>query len=411
MFYLLIAVFAQVDTVYNLKDFRIPDAGAMSLELNASLGANTWQSYDVFDTTLGSDSMMDDYRNVSSAGGAGFSWELKFWGERRYFSLHLVPHVNGGFRFTRQDGYEDTVPFSDTTTIINQRAQAVFSTSAGWYLGQSPFLLGFTTGMGVWEEYDLLPKVNALSCSVLANAVLEVGVGKMRNAAPAVKAWQFLEEKGFADKNKISALAGLLGKEWKYQLRHWRYPKFFYRDVEKLLNENGVSISAYDLMRLQEIGYSLNQVRLSGARVKLGVGGYANTTTLYPAARLNLEFGCPISRRWQLSGGGYVQAGINNMQDWWSSAQAQGSLEYYVGDIWSIGSAIKGYYKNDYVIVIGRRSNYYFDVTPARINVYLDDNVRASIYSFYELEGYVYPDGLRRRQIMGVSASLVWRLR
>jgi len=99
---------------------------------------------------------------------------------------------------------------------------------------------------------------------------LGIGWGKLRNVTPVVTAIRFQERlkqinllNNDLNASTIESLAEQFSKEEYYTDVHDRDSKYFWRDIEKTLSENGVSISGLNMYGSNYLMESLNEIRFS----------------------------------------------------------------------------------------------------------------------------------------------------
>lgn len=410
--FLLLLLQTEADTVYDLRDFRLPDAGVMRLYVDGSLSIRgTDDLYEREDIEYSVHS-----KDIYGGSSGSITWDLHLLGEQRYFDVKIRPGLNGYLRAYTSEYEEDTLYSADTAKYFDQGTFLVIDSDGGWYLGQSPFFIGYREGFRADQKLRLSDFYSDTSFLTMSGYVyLDVGIGKLRNASPAANAWYFLEELGYADYGKIESLGKHLASQWSYELKHWRYEKYFYSDAEELLIKEGVvpRISAYEVMRLREIIASFPYQRLYGTRFTVGVGW---RLPYKPSARASLEIGYPLSRRWQFNftGRTYLDCPGFDSDSLEITVRGTTSLSYYVGEQWRLSSSLDVEFFDGPSHYVGYPERN-IDVTfnPVTVSLYLDDRLDIDIglsYSFQrrEWEPNRY---LNVEHEVGLNANLIWRLR
>lgn len=402
------------DAAYNLRDFRIPDAGAINLFLGSGGDFYLARGYRRDDSTS---------RRSLSYGLDGVilaEYNLTLSSEKRFINLQIStqPSEHESFYYNvygRRYEYE-----KDTNLSIGKSFNAWIhpkigsSTDAGWYINESQWFLGFsdTVHAGVtvdysdyWEKWYIRPDYLHLSL------FMGGGFGKVRNVAPAAKAWQFLEEIAQPRREDIDALAQLLSTRWKYEMKHWYYEKSFYSDAAALLEERGVTskLSPFHSMRLREIVLGFPSERLYGNRIFLGAGGRSDSWSYGIGLQANVIGGYPISRIFQLSWKGSGTVLTNDFAHIEQSLTVEPELACYIGERWKFSLGFDGYYWN----VPYEYNQYGFGCyIPFVTQFYLEDNVTiqtALTYEYREKQdlGYGYSG---KGQKLWFQAALTWRL-
>ncbi|TET22752.1 MAG: hypothetical protein E3J71_04930 [Candidatus Stahlbacteria bacterium] len=410
---MFLLVQTQADTVYNLRDFRLPDAGAMKLEMDAGLDISGRDDYETWSAP--DEEYIGDQTGGSGGGYWGFDWEFCLRGENRYIYLKLNPLVRLGISSYRYVSQEDTVEYERQESYFHQSANLRSSAYANWYIGESPFFWGidghfFMDESGYWHEDTFYNPGIWTSGAIYA----VTGVGRIRDATPAAHAWQFLEEIDQLGYDNINSLAELLSVRWRYEMKHWRYERFFYQDVENRLLEEGIvkDLSAYELMRLREIISYFPQDRLSGTRLKLGVGGYPWVLETWA----NLKGAYPLSRRLQFSFLGVVELAFPELEEVDHSLYGNSTLAYYVGERLKIFSAVNGDWRTGvFNYLLGEGERVFLSFTPFGLDLYLDEKLKLSTKVTYYFdrteEQYAGVQSLDVRHSVSLRADLTWRLR
>lgn len=419
MLIFLITILFQVetDTVYNLRDFRLPDAGAMRLQLGAGI-------YGSGGIRLQTDSAYN-YRSRSGniEGSGGVSWSIRFSGEEKHYNTYL-----SGFAGSRLNSYTseeqiDTLYLTQDNTYYSTYGRLGFKSHGGWYLKESPAFVGWDGDIDVHGEsryydwyYDGEPFWDN-DFNLYGNVFLGVGIGKLRGVSSVARAWDFLEELGVTSRQNIEALAGVLASRWAYELEHWRYEKYFYSDVEGALVDIGAvpRLTPYQVMRLDELINNLTGWRSYGVRCFVGLGGrfsIFDSIPVYPGVRMYTFAGYPISRRWQT--GAWIEGTSYYVDlDYLAYYGTCGSsIYYYLGERWRIGSSVA------LVIRLGRLSweeeNFLWPdmwFTPFTLSYYLDDKLTMNSSIDYRLDIVSRGHYSRYHHDARVSFDLTWRLR
>lgn len=434
MFLLFLTLFSQIDinsdsvsikdstfvndTIYDLRDFRLPDVGVMSLSLNANLSSD-------FESSKNENY---DYSHIYVYNPVQLDWRVSISGEKRFLSLHLRPgilinHYSYVTEFAPDSLYENT--------LFRLYTGGYGFFSGGWYIGASPWFLG--GGLSVYGNYGFEYRENNYVSGFVPYedlSLLEIliggGVGKIRNVGPAARAWLVLEEIDEATYDNIESMAGILARQWEYQLNHWRYEKYFYQDIEEQLLEEGImdDLTAYQLMRLREIiGNNDYFNRNSGIRLKVmaGIGyndGYSYYEELSPKLCLSVVGGYPISRRWQLYFSNYntiyVPVSFYYMLEEYKpelKLQISTGASYYLGDSWKISTDISGYFRAEDDYYSDYSFFYWLQCSPFKLNWYLDNRLDISFQTTYLWERVYWYGSDECGHSLNVSAGLNWRLR
>lgn len=418
MFGLLLsfAITSQTDATYKLTDFRIPDAGAIELEIAASMGLSGSQG-DWQDT-----SRYEEWIQGSAGSGASLKWNLRFLGEKRYLNIRSSAFLEGDAYSHKYEERRDTLDTTWSDTYLQASGRLFFSSSAGWYLGNSPCFLGFS-GDFYGDEYVNYysyrsPEIWVFMPTLDGELFVGAGIGKIRNVRPVIHAWQFLEEIGQENRPNIQNLAEILATQWSYELKHWRYEKYFYQDIEKLLVEKDVvsRLSPYEVMRLREIISSVSDSRLYGARFSTMIGARASydwSISVKPGLLMSFSGGYPLSRHWQI--GAYARgeilfpelAGVE--YDFLVNAY----VHYYLGERWRMGGDVSARHRwlpGWQSEVKYRRTQMEF--VPLEVKYYLDDKLAVNAGLRYSLNMYKSTEQHSSlSQDFQLSAGLVWRLR
>lgn len=414
MFSVLILLLAQADTVYNLRDFRLPDVGAVRLQVIGSLGFNGYDFHrESGQFTVDSSGFSSNYwRNYG-----GLSWDLRLLGEQRYLAVKFYSSLGGGFNLLYYQSCRDTTDSVYNSSSYRFSAVLDGSFNGGFYLKESPWFIGGSANLEV-EDYSSR-FLNILTSSYLEGEVfLQGGVGKIRDVTPAVHSWYFLEEVGKVSGENITSLADILARRWSYQLRYWRHQKVFYPDVEDVLVEQGVieGFSVYEAMRLREIVENFPEGRLSGKRLNLGIGVSNYWNDWQPAIRLSFIGGDPFSRKWQLLYSSKVtvffppfyQFYIDDIPDYELNGGI--NLSYYVGETWKLTTDLSLYLRSD-DWVYWRHNTYSISYVPLQVTLYFDNRMQFDVTPRYYYSGVSSSYELSSLHSLGLSAGLTWRLR
>jgi len=409
---MFLLVQTEADTVYNLRDFRLPDVGVMRLSVDGSFSVKG--ADDLYESEDPEYSIHS--KDIYGSSSGSISWDLRLLGEQRYFDVKINPGLNGHSGAYTGEYKEDTLYSTDTAKYFDQGTFLAIVSDGGWYLGQSPFFIGYREGFRA-DQKLCLSDVYVDTSFLTANGYLylNVGVGKIRDVTPAANAWYFLEELGYANYDDIESLGKLLASQWSYELKHWRYEKFFYADAENLLIEEGVvpRLSAYEVMRLREIVASFPSRRLYGTRFTLGVGWRLPQE---PAIRVVLEAAYPISRRWQFNfcGRSFLEIPGVDRDSLGYTISGTTSLSYYVGELWKISSSLEGEFFDGPSYYVGyEEKDISVSFIPIGVNWYLDDRLDLNTelsYSFRRRERE--PNRmLDVEHSFRLNVGLTWRLR
>lgn len=408
------------DTVYNLRDFRIPEDGVTSLAFAGTFNlANSIQSY------YNTDTLSPEARRwQSSYGSSGVSLkrDLNINGETRFIHLSINPSLTGSLNSEITQLEPDSIVSS---SLIRSSIGCSAYFYGGWYLAGSPWFMGgkarFSEYGGIkyyWPQDTLHPYLTIPRGKVLAGG----GLGRVRNVASAARAWLFLEENGVASYDNIQQLAAFLSSEWKYKIKYWRYQKYFYADADSVLVKTGVlnELTSYQLMRLREIVENSSQFeRLSGNRLSvmsgLNCNDYDRDNDLEAEIVVSLLGGQPISRRWQVSYSteNEVYLPFYTLVEGYrpeASSRSMISLSYYIGDSWKLSSEVDAYILFNY-FTYGYNCTMLSRLVPVELTMYVDNHVDLSIkpYCEYNLNEIT---GIQIHNFhFGVDADLNWRLR
>lgn len=407
----MILFFQTDDTAYNLRDFRLPDAGVMRLYVDGSLSIRGEDNYYEREDPQYNEDIEDLYGSASGSA----TWDFHLLGEQRYFDAKISPGVRGYYDHNIIE-ISDTTYLSGIAERFSQGSFLTIDSRGGWYLGETPFFIGYREGFRADQKLRLSNVYGDTSfLTVSGYLYLNVGVGKIRDVTPAAHAWYYLEELGYANYDDIESLGKLLASQWSYELKHWRYEKFFYADAENLLIEEGVvpRLSAYEVMRLREIVASFPSQRLYGTRFTLGVGWRLPQE---PAIRAVLEAAYPISRHWQFNfcGRSFLEIPGVDRDSLGYTISGTTSLSYYVGELWKISSSLEGEFFNGPSYYVGyEEEDISVSFIPIGVDWYLDDRLDLNTelsYSFRRREREPNRT-LDVEHSLHLNASLTWRLR
>ncbi len=408
------------DTVYNLRDFRIPEDGITSLTFAGTFNlANSVQSY------YSTDTLSPEARRWQSSYGysrVSLKRDLNINGETRFIHLSIIPSLTGSLNsFIRQLEPDSIVRSSLIRSSIGGSAYFY----GGWYLAGSSWFTGGKARLseygGIeysWPQDTLRPYLTLPRGKVLAGG----GLGRVRNVASAARAWLFLEENGAASYDNIQQLAAFLSSEWKYKIKYWRYQKYFYADADSVLVEAGAlsELTPYQLMRLREIVENTSQFeRLSGNRLSIMSGlnynDYDRDSDLEAEIALSLIGGQPVSRRWQVSYSteNEVYLPFYSLVEGYrpeASSESMISLSYYISDSWRLSSEVDAFILLNY-FTYGYDCTVSSRLVPVELTMYVDNHLDLSIKPYCEY----YLDEITDIQIhdfhFGLDAGLNWRLR
>ena len=411
MFSVLILLLAQADTVYNLRDFRLPDAGATQLQLGASMWVDR---YDLHREGAGVHTDSSGI-SISAWRNDGYvSWKLRLLGEARFVDVDLYSSLGGGITLSYYDSRVDTVDSSYTLRFPTYRTILNSAFEVGYYLKQSPWFVGGTGYVDVNEYttdnfFRLFRRPH-----IEGGAFFQGGFGKVRDVTPVIHSWYFLEEAGNVSRENISSLAEILAKRWSYQLKYWRHEKIFYPEVEKELIEDNVTdgLSIYEAMRLREIVENFPQDRLLGARVGIGPGLGEFEGSWYPAIRLSFLGGASVTRRWQLSGSGeatvflpprIIIAGYLPEYE----VNAELGVYYFIAERWQLRSVAETCLKSEEWW--WSRGSYSVSYTPIGVVVYLDNQLNLNLYTTGTMAARLSDSREEMSYLFSLVASLTWR--
>jgi hypothetical protein len=411
--FLLLLFQTEADTVYNLRDFRLPDAGATQLHLGLSMWVDR---YDLQRDGIGIDTDSSGL-SVSAWRNYGFvSWALRLLGEQRFVDVNLYSSLGGGLTLSYYDSQVDTVDSSYTLRFSTYRTILNSAFNAGYYLKQSSWFVG---GIGSIEfktythDFDWLFRSSFYPLDG-CDAFFQIGYGKVRDATPVVHSWYFLEEMNKVSSKNIATLADVLARRWSYQYKYWRHEKVFYPDVEnKLLEDNVVEgFSVYEAMRLREIVEYFPQDRLLGARAGIGPGISNFGGSWYPAIRLTFLGGAPLTRRWQLSGSANATAFLpthTTIAGYFPEYEvtSDAGVYYYIGERWQLRSLVETHLVSD----VWQWSGWSYSVsyTPIGLIVYIDNYLNLNLYTTGTMETNLTDSRKETAYFVSLVASLTWR--
>lgn len=411
MFSVLILLFTQADTVHNLRDFRLPEVGATQLYLGASMWLDR---YDLDREGAGTDT---DSSGVSISAWRNYgyvSWKLRLLGEARFVDVDLFSSLGGGITLSYYDSQAATTDSSYTIRQLLYRTVLNGSFDVGYYIKQFPWFLGGTGWVDVNEYttdnfFRLFRRPH-----IEGGAFFQGGFGKVRDVTPVIHSWYFLEEAGNVSGENISSLAEILARRWSYQVKYWRHQKFFYPDVENELIEDNVTdgLSIYEAMRLREIVENFPRDRLLGGRVSLGAGISTFEGGLYPAVRLALLAGAPVTRRWQLSGSGKATVFLpthTTISGYLPEHEVTADLEiyYYIGERWQLRSLAETRLKSEEFL--WSRGSYSVSYTPIGVVIYLDNHLDLNLYATGTMATRLSDSKEETSYLFSLVASLTWR--
>jgi len=417
IFLITILFQADEDTIYNLRDFRLPDAGAMELKVGAGFsGSEGWYLKD--------DSAYYYRARSGYMGGSGSgSWSIRYSGEDKHLNTYVSGSAGSRINSYTSEEQIDTVDTDRASKDYSVYGRLRFKSHGGWYLKESPVFMGWDGDIDMYAEsryidsylYDEPFLRNDLN--LYGDVFLGVGIGKLRGVSSVARAWDFLEELGVASRQNIEALAGILASRWAYELKHWRYEKYFYSDVEGVLVDIDAvpRLTPYQVMRLDELINNLTGWRPYGVRCFVGLGGrfsIFDSIPVYPGVRMYTFAGYPISRRWQtgawIEGTSYY-VDLDHLAYYGTCGS---SIYYYLGERWRIGSSVA------LVTQLGRLSwededflwpDMWF--TPFSLSYYLDDKLTINSSIDYRLDIISRGHYSRYHHDARVSFDLTWRLR
>lgn len=434
----LLAIGLSEDSIFNLRDFRIPESGETRLSLYTYISLPWGQS-------SFSDNTEQEFTDIKVAYyHLGIPWSLRILAENKFVDLYLAPYSSGSYRSWVKDfnGVIDS-----TFTRINPDIGVGLNTYSfsGLYIGRTPFFAAIsdTLNSGFWyDSYDNGDiSYTATTKGVYGSLFFGPGIGRIRNVTSVIHAWQFLDEIGKANHDNVETLAGLLARKYTYSLKYSRYEKYFYQDLEKLLQEKGIvsELSTYDLMRLREIVATMQPGRLSGVRLWSGVGGNGEITSrvgtdtsflrtyLDKGIQINLEAGYPLTRRWQLSGkltADIITPDWNKLEN---HVRGEGQISYYLTDRWKLSLGLEGRRWDESQttpsietgnsifdqIIISAAKGWWFDI-PLGVTFYLEDNLYIygnAGYAWTHREYPNYDGSIYDHSGFFAETGFTWRLR
>jgi hypothetical protein len=411
---MFLLVQTEADTVYNLRDFRLPDAGATRLHLGASMWVDR---YDLDREGAGVDTDSSGV-SVSAWRNYGYvSWVLRLLGEQRFVDVDLYSSLGGGITLSYYDSQVDTTYSSYILRDLTYRTILNGACDVGYYLKQSLWFVG-GTGLVDINRYatdNFLNLFRSFYFSSNEYAVFfQVGYGKVRDVTAVIHSWYFLEEAGNVSRENISSLAEILARRWSYQLKYWRHEKFFYPEVEKELIEDNVTdgLSVYEAMRLREIVEDFPQDRLLGARVGIGPGVGEFEGSWYPAIRLSFLGGAPVTRRWQFSASGEATVFLptrTTISGYLPEYEVNAELGvyYFIAERWQLRSVAETCLKSEEWW--WSRGSYSVSYTPIGVVVYLDNHLNLNLYATGTMVTRLSDSREEMNYLFSLVASLTWR--
>jgi hypothetical protein len=339
-------------------------------------------------------------RRGNIEGSGGVSWSIRFSGEEKHYNTYLSGSAGSRLHSYTSEEQIDTLYLTQGNTYYSIYGGLRFKSHGGWYLKESPVFVGWDGGIGVHGEscyydryYDYEPFLDN-DLNLHGDVFLGVGIGKLRGVSSVARAWDFLEELGVASRQNIEALAGILASRWAYELKHWRYEKYFYSDVEGALVDIGAvpRLTPYQVMRLDELINNLTGWRSYGVRCFVGLGG-----------RFSIFDSIPV-----FEGTSYY-VNLDHL-DYYGTCGS--SIYYYLGERWRIGSSVR------LAILFGKLSweeeNFLWPdmrFTPFTLSYYLDDKLTINSSIDYRLDIISHERYSRYYHDVRISFDLTWRLR
>jgi len=418
IFLITILFQADEDTIYNLRDFRLPDAGAMKLEIDAGISGTGRRSFSE-DTAFLS----------KSSGGhlgsrSGIKWDLEFFGEERFFDVVISSSLWGYWDSYTVEEHTDTFDSTKNSYGYNLSGHIDLGSDGGWYFKDSPWFLGWDADLDLrrWVYYysneyyyDEPVDINMLDLDGLC--FLGVGIGKIRGVTSIVHAWDFLEEMEIAYRQNIEALADVLATRWAYELKYWRYEKYFYSDVEDALVNIGAvpRLTPYQVMRLDELINNLKARRTYGIRCFVGLGGRFSafdSIPVEPGVIVDIVAGYPISRRWQTYAWSEGSFWYKDLDYLTYHGFYGGSVYYYLGERWRMGSSVLSeIYLGDMSWMDEWELRPQMWLSPFSLSYYLNERLTIDGGVSYYLSTYRSESYSSQWHNLYVDFDLTWRLR
>ncbi|MBD3286715.1 hypothetical protein GF359_08925 [candidate division WOR-3 bacterium] len=294
------------------------------------------------------------------------------------------------------------------------------SIDGGLYLGQTPWFVYLSEACLIeWDVYDWEWEMGVhFSPDITGEVFMGGGFGKARDVTAAAKAWDFYDElKVSANKDEIESLGELISTRWRYQLKHWYYPKYFYPDIETHLADCGIveRLEPYQTLRLREIVLGFPHYRLSGNRIRIGIGGtsepwfYWFGSGWWWGVQSKIEGGYPLSRRWQVNWEGLGEILTQDFSSIEPTLRGRGELVYYLGDRFNTSAGIDAFYWSVFQPGLEYRVGVRL---PLSLNLYIEDKVNLTATLSYDIHGG--EDRLNNSMsVFGklwLQASIAWRL-
>lgn len=287
-----------------ITDFRLAPASALDVKILFGLNSSA--------------NLHDEGNHYLLGGSAELEAEGKIESEEQIltadFDLHYAP-------FAAYTNYADT-SYEDESRwrsylYLREKIQTFF------YLNKTNvFISASGNGKLQWQHYE---EDDGEHSDVSGKYSLsgDIGFGRLRDGTASWRALEIerilLQEKVINEPlshDAVLALAQAINRKWMYSLRHDRPAKYYYQEMESILNTYGVlDIPIYVWFKLKEIIDQRIEPREFGLRMSLGVqasGEVYHWYWDYPGdsaagnrgehgarPRLVLTSAYPLSYRWQ----------------------------------------------------------------------------------------------------------------
>ncbi len=253
---MFLLVQTEADTVYNLRDFRLPDAGAMKLYTNLNLLIR--DNVDYFSNIYKEWEDRDSYRG--GTGKVTFLYDRR--GEKR--ELQLDVSFSGHFRSTpgyyeahSLDSLFDTTWVSEDNNIAGY-GEVELLEDWRYYVWRTPVFIGIASDIegeystsNSFSTYDIDEASTHIEYEIYGHGLEEsiefspqLGIGRLRPLeypSRALVANEIVREMGFdSDAELVNELAQLFADRWRYPIKYWKSDWEFYEDMEEILLEHGI---------------------------------------------------------------------------------------------------------------------------------------------------------------------------
>lgn len=356
MFGLLITLFTQIDTVYDLRDFRIPESGVTRLTLNLSghMDEYVYSGWNYLDYPW--DTFFNTSTRREQRGTTGGNYQLIREKERLSYSLGTALEFHGYSRESSsleytQFGY-DTLYIRYDTLYNLQMNNHSFSGALGpsasllYYPFGDVICVGFNSslsiGGSIGKSTELRKEVSHDFFSTEEKQGFYerisfdplIGFGRIRPlqyASNALEIEEVLSKDLIISKNPslVKEVAELLARRWEYPIKYWQSDWEFYDDLEEIFVKYGIPREDIHIKTWMQIidASSVWSTRPYGIRISIGPALEQNlgitevnhrqeydslSAILYSydrihefEARLNqvsLDFGYPLSNHTHLAG-------------------------------------------------------------------------------------------------------------